>query len=118
MTATVRTMPKRAVKPQKPRAQERQAKPGPDGKTLGQRLREAMAYESGRRGREYLAVDLLADINQLAHKSKDDPLITQQMLSAILTGKVSQTSKTPFLAAACHVNALWLGEGVGRMLDQ
>lgn len=108
---------RRPTKPVSPRTPRRKAVPGPDGKTLGQRLREAMAHESGRRGREYLPVDLLTDISRLAGRSKDNPLITQQMLSAILRDTVTKTTAAAFLAHACHVNPLWLGEGVGKMLD-
>lgn len=112
-----RSMNRRALKPQGKRSKERRAKVGRDGKTLGARLREAMAHEAGRRGAEYLPVDLLSDLNRLAGRSKDDPLITQQMLSAILTDKVTKTTITPYLAAACHVNPFWLGDGNGKMLD-
>lgn len=103
--------------PQKARLPKRQARPGPDGLTLGQRLHMAIAHETGRRGREYRQVDLLEDVNRLAGRRKDEPLLTQQMLSAIMRGTVSRSSSTAFLAAACHVNPLWLGEGVGKMLD-
>ena len=103
--------------PQKARSPKRQAIPGPDGLTLGQRLHMAIAHETGRRGREYRQVDLLEDVNRLAGRRKDEPLLTQQMLSAIMRGTVSKSSSTAFLAAACHVNPLWLGEGVGKMSD-
>lgn len=110
---------RKPVKPlKKARSEKRQAIPGPDGLTLGQRLTMAMAHETGRRGREYRQVDLLADVNRLAGRRKDDPLLTQQMLSAIMRGTVSRSSSAAFLAAACHVNPLWLGEGVGKMTDQ
>lgn len=103
--------------PPKARPPKRQAIPGPDGLTLGQRLTIAIAHETGRRGREYRQVDLLADVNRLAGRRKDDPLLTQQMLSAIMRGTVTRSSSTAFLAVACHVNPLWLGEGVGKMSD-
>ena len=96
---------------------KRQALPGADGKHLGQRLAEAMAYESGRRHREYRQIDLLDDANKLAGRSAENPLLTQQMLSAIMRGTVSRSTATPFLAVACHVNALWLSEGIGKMFD-
>lgn len=98
----------------KEKAPPRKAKPGQDGKTLGQRLSEAMAYESGRRGSEYRPVDLLDDVNNLAGTPKDQPALSQQMLSAILRGTVSRSSLTPLMAAACHVNPLWLGSGIGK----
>jgi hypothetical protein len=95
---------------------QRKAIPGNDGKTLGQRLSEAMAYESGRRRAEYKQTDLLKDVNRLAGSPDDKPAMTQQMLSAITVGKVSRSSLTPLMATACHVNPLWLGDGVGKMI--
>lgn len=105
-------------KKQQPKtAKRREAVPGVDGKTLGQRVAEAMAYESGRRRTEYRQADLLADVNHLAGAREENPVMTQQMLSAIMVGKVSRSSLTPLIAAACHVNAVWLGDGAAKMLD-
>lgn len=104
--------------PKAPKAQkERRALPGPDGKTLGQRVAEAMAFKSGRLGREYRPVDLLEDVNRLAHASPTDPFLSQQMLSAILTNKVSSSAKAPFIAIACGVSVTWLIQGIGKITD-
>jgi hypothetical protein len=108
---------KRPVRPAKLPKEKREALPGLDGKTLGQRVSEAMAYKSGRLGYEYRPVDLLADVNRLAHATPNDPFLSQQMLSAILTNKVTKTSKTPFIAMACGVSIGWLVQGVGKMTD-
>lgn len=108
---------RRPVRPAKPLKEKRQALPGPDGKTLGHRVSEAMAYKAGRLGREYRPVDLLTDINKLSHAPVAEPILTQQMLSAILKNKVTQTSKTPFIAMACGVNAVWMSHGIGKMTD-
>ena len=76
-----------------------------------------MAYKSGRVGGEYRPVDLLKDVNRLSHAPQIDQILTQQMLSAILKNKVTQTSKTPFIAMACGVSAVWLAHGIGKMTD-
>lgn len=106
---------KRPVEAPKPPKKKRKALPGPDGKTLGQRVSEAMAYKSGRIGREYRAADLLRDVAKLSPPG--DTILTQQMLSAILRNTVTQTSKAPFIAMACGVNAVWLAYGIGKMTD-
>lgn len=106
---------RRPVAAPKPPRKKRKALPGPDGKTLGQRVSEAMAYKSGRIGQEYRAADLLRDVAKLSPPG--DTILTQQMLSAILRNTVTQTSKTPFIAMACGINAVWLSHGVGKMTD-
>lgn len=108
---------KQSVRPEPAPKKRREAIPGPDGKTLGQRVTEAMAYESGRRRFEYRQVDLVEDVNRLGNIPEDQQGKTQQLLSAIMTGKVSRSWLTPFIAGACHVNPLWLGNGAGKMLD-
>jgi hypothetical protein len=99
----------------KPPKKKRKALPGVDGKTLGQRVQEAMAYKSGRLGQEYRAADLLREVAKLSPPG--DTILTQQMLSAILRNTVTQTSKTPFIAMACGVNAVWMSHGIGKMTD-
>lgn len=106
---------KRPVATPKPPKKKRKALPGVDGKTLGQRVSEAMAYKSGRLGQEYRAADLLRDVAKLSPPG--DTILTQQMLSAILRNTVTQTSKTPFIAMACGVNAVWMSHGIGKMTD-
>jgi hypothetical protein len=106
---------KRPVAAPKPPKKKRKALPGPDGKTLGQRVSEAMAYKSGRLGQDYRAADLLRDVAKLSPPG--DTILTQQMLSAILRNTVTQTSKTPFIAMACGVSAVWLSNGIGKMTD-
>lgn len=104
------TQPKKA-------SSNRQAKiRATDGLHLGHRVALAMAYQSGKRaGRGYAAVDLLADVNRLAGAPPDEPVLSQQMLSEIMRGKVDRSSFTPHIAAACEVDALWLAEGIGTM---
>lgn len=101
----------------KARSKKRQAKPGSDGRTLGTRLGMAMAHETGRRRSEYTQADLLADVNRLAQAPEDKPLLSQQMLSAIMVNKVTRSSFSHLMAAACHVNPLWLSDGIGNMTD-
>lgn len=113
--STALKRPAAAPKAPKPPKKKRKALPGPDGKTLGQRVSEAMAYKSGRLGHEYRAADLLRDVAKLSPPG--DTILTQQMLSAILRNTVTQTSKTPFIAMACGVNAVWLSHGIGKMTD-
>lgn len=115
MTTTARRRIRAPIKAPKTTTKKRQAKPGRDGKILGERLALAMAHETGRRAREYKQADLLDDVNRLAGGPADAPLLSQQMLSAIMTGLVSRSSFSPFMAAACHVNPLWLSDGVGSM---
>lgn len=95
----------------------RVAIPGPDGKTLGQRVTEAMAYRSGTLQRSYRQADLMEDINRIAGIPEDQAQKTQQLLSAIMNSKVSKSSITTYIAAACGVNPVWLASGIGRMLD-
>lgn len=114
MPATKR---KQAVKTAAQPKKRRKAIPGPDGKTLGQRVAEAMAHESGRRHAEYRQVDLVSDVNKLANIPEDQQGKTQQSISAIQVGTVSRSWLTPFIAKACHVDALWLANGAGKMLD-
>lgn len=116
MATTIRKhAPKPPVTAPKPRSKKRQAQAGRDGKTLGDRLALAMAHETGRRGHDYRQADLLADVNRLAQATDEDPALTQQMLSAIMRNQVTRSSYTPFMAAACHVNPLWLSDGIGNM---
>lgn len=111
------TLPKPAHAPKK--SAKRVAKPGPDGKTLGQRLAEAMAHESGRRGRVYTQKELMEDVNREAGvQDGDPPFLSQQNLSAIVRGTVSRSSFIPFIAKACHVSAPWLLRGTGSMLTK
>lgn len=96
---------------------KRVASPGPDGKTLGQRVSEAMAYKSGRIGMAYTPGDLLRDvarIMQVPHPETDQRL--QQRLSAVTTNKVSESAVSPAIAHATGVNTLWLCYGWGKML--
>jgi hypothetical protein len=115
MTNSRAAVTKRSTKAKNQRKEPRKALPGPDGKTLGQRVSEAIAWKSGRMGIEYRAADLLRDVNRMG--STDAPILTQQMLSAILRNQVTQTSKTPVIAKVCGVNTVWLAQGIGKMTD-
>jgi hypothetical protein len=105
---------RRPSKPLKPRKEKRKALPGPDGKRLGDRVLEAMTFKSGRMGAAYTAAQLLRDVNRLG--TPDAPILTQQMLSAIIRNTVTQTSKTPLIAMACGVNPVWMSNGIGKMI--
>lgn len=104
-------------KPQPTKASERVAVPGPDGRTLGQRLEMAMAHRGGQLGTEYTATDLIRDANRIAGASDESPVISQQMVSAIIRGKVTRSNFTPYLAEACGVRSAWLAQGAGKMVN-
>jgi hypothetical protein len=112
-----KTAARREKKVARPGAAPRKALAGQDGQTLGQRLKQAMAHETGRRHVAYRQVDLLEDVNKLAGRTAENPVMTQQMLSAIMRNTVSRSTLTSLLAAACHVNPLWLSDGIGQMTD-
>lgn len=111
--ARAKRQEKRAPKPSSVRA----AVPGPDGKTLGQRVNEAMAYKSGIQKAQYLPSDLKRDVARIMQIPQADiDAKLQQRLSAITTGKVSESPISAAIAAACGVNPLWLCYGWGKML--
>lgn len=110
------TQRKSALKPTK---NKRVALPGPDGKTLAQRVSEAMAYESGRRSAQYTQKDLVADVNRMAQVDNESaPVLSQAMASAIMRGKVTRSAFTLYIAKACHVDAVWLAHGSGPMISK
>lgn len=112
---TVLTMPasnrKRVIQPLP--AERLKAIPGPDGYTLGERLRYAMDAKSQSLGREFTASELLVEATRLVGLPPDKPIQTQQALSKILNNLVSESAATPAYAAILGVQALWLGHGVG-----
>lgn len=110
-----RAVKKPAPKPHKARREKRVALPGPDGKRLGDRVSEAMAYKTGRLGETYRPADLLRDVNRLAPNG--EIVLSQQLLSAILRNTVNQTSKTALIARACGVDAIWMAHGIGQMIE-
>jgi hypothetical protein len=98
---------------------QRIAIPGPDGKTLGQRVNEAMAFEAGRRRASYAQKDLIEDVNRLVVvEGEAEVLFSQAMASAIMNNKVTRSSFTPYIAKACHVDAVWLARGTGQMIPK
>ena len=120
-TCTVLQMPasRRKPAPDTSNKNKRVAIPGPDGKTLGQRVREAMAYESGRRGHEYKQTDLVQDVKRVSGMTGpevDEKL--QQSVSAVMLSKVSKSALTPYIARACHVDPIWMASGLGSMFDK
>lgn len=120
-TCSVLQMPvnQRKTAPQAAPSNKRVAIPGPDGKTLGQRVAEAMAYESGRRGIAYEQKDLVDDVNRLVStEGEGGQLLSQQQASAIMRGKVSRSTFTPYIAKACHVDGVWLARGAGAMIPK
>lgn len=91
---------------------------GADGKTLAQRLEIAMAYKHGQTGAPYSEKDLIIDSNRAAGHSMDNPLISQQIIHAILKGRVARSNFTPFMADALGVRPVWLSGGLGEMTDK
>jgi len=109
----------RKTAPQAKPSSQRVAIPGPDGKTLGQRVAEAMAYETGRRGVSYEQKDLVDDVNRLVAMEGDGgQFLSQQQASAIMRNKVSRSTFTPYIAKACHVDGVWLARGAGSMIPK
>lgn len=106
-------MPVRKEKPLKRPAAPKSLAVGPDGYTLPERLQLAMAAKSRQLGREYQQKDLRQDANAAAGRSIGKPILTQQGLSRIMNGLVSESAAAPALAAALGVNALWLQYGTG-----
>lgn len=93
---------------------ELQARRGPDGLTLGERIELCMKNKSRKIGRPYLQKDLLADANRAAGRGPNDPpVISQQGLSLIMRGRRSESTATPALAAALEVEGVWLQFGYG-----
>lgn len=107
----------RAPRPKKGTSSKRVAKPGADGQTLGQRLRRAMDYHGGKLGREYNEADLFRDVNRMLGADTTNPVISQQMLNAILNNRVTRSNFSADLAAVLCVRGPWLGRGIGSMLD-
>jgi len=98
------------------RSSERVAIPGPDGKTLGQRVNEAMAYKSGSLRTPYLQSDLIRDVARIMQISNAEATSKlQQRISAIMNNKVSESHLAGAIAASCGVNHLWLAYGAGKM---
>lgn len=106
---------RRPTRAPKPRREKRVALPGPDGRKLGDRVLEAMAYKTGRLGETYRPADLLRDVARISPPG--ETILSQQMLSAILRNTVTKTSKTPLIAQACGVNAIWMAHGIGKMIE-
>lgn len=89
--------------------------PGPDGKTLGQRLSEAMSYHEGVIGRKYTPQDLFRDVNRLLNAPPDSPAISQQSISKILVSdsSVTNSANSVYFARVLGVDAVWLSGGIG-----
>lgn len=93
----------------------REAKPGPDGRTLGDRVNMAMRARSRMLGREYTPAELRADASRSVGLDPDKGqfILTQQALSLILTNQTSESPAAIAMASALGVNALWLQYGRG-----
>lgn len=89
--------------------------PGPDGKTLGQRLSEAMSYHEGVIGRKYTPQDLFRDVNRLLNAPADSPAVSQQSISKILIpdSTVTNSANSVYFARVLGVDAVWLSAGIG-----
>ena len=85
---------------------------GPDGRTLGQRLRQAMRHHSP----PVSESELIASCAEW--KDGDGrPLVSQQLVNQILQDRNSRSAITPLLAEALGVRATWLQFGIGPMTD-
>lgn len=104
------------VRTPKPR-KKRRAIPGVDGKTLGQRIKEAMDYRSGQLRREYLLVELAREVNELLNAPAGKPILSQQNLSAIIRTS-TDSYFTPFIARVCGVDSVWLAGGIGSKVPR
>lgn len=104
---TVAVMPLR-----KKKVVEKPAKPqkkGADGKTIAERLKEAMQDK----GSEYRETDLRRDCNRIAGRSAEGPdFVTQQSLNRLLKGPDSTTKYDSIIAEALGVRAAWLQFGL------
>lgn len=106
--------PRKRALPKSEQLPEGAALVGPDGLTLGDRLRLGMQARSQAIGRTYTAKDLLADASAVAGRGPNDPPVqTQQALSKILNNRVSESAAVPAYAAVLGLNSLWLQYGTG-----
>jgi hypothetical protein len=104
---------KSAQKPKPASKPKKTAIPGIDGKTVPQRIREAMIYHAGAmRMREYRQADLVRDVNEIYRAE----ILSQQNMSAIMNSS-SYSNFIPLIAKACGVSAVWLAYGVGDMVE-
>lgn len=87
---------------------------GPDGKTVGQRLAEAMR---AMRGPDYRETDLFLEVNERVGASADNPLISQQMINAVRNDKIDNTRSfiVGSLAEVLGIRPIWLQWGAGSM---
>lgn len=108
---------KSSRKPKKAAAPATKKRPPPiagiDGKTVPQRIREAMLYHAGAtRVREYKQADLVRDVNDLYGHD----ILSQQTLSALMNGS-SYSQFIPLIAEACGVRSVWLAYGLDPMIE-
>jgi hypothetical protein len=89
--------------------------PGPDGKTIGQRLWEAIAFHQRTLNRDYSPQDLFRDVNKMLGANPEFPRISQQSISKILIpeSKVSSSKNSVYFAQVLGVNHVWLASGIG-----
>ena len=99
----------------KPPAPRRARPVGPDGRTLGERVRIAMAESDP----PMTEAELLAECTRIvrAHTTKAKPLVSQQLLNAIIRDTVTQSAYTPIIAEALRVRPVWLAFGIGPMRE-
>lgn len=86
---------------------------GTDGRTLGQRVRFAMA--------KHVPPMSESDLVTACADWKDDggrALVSQQLVNQILKDKNSRSAITPLLAEALGVRAIWLQFGIEPMLHE
>ncbi len=91
--------------------------PGFDGKVLGQRIREAMAYHAGRVGGPYEQKDLVRDVMQRRRMHAKEEHNVQSTISAAM--RITNECKyLGTIAAVCEVDYDWLASGAGDMLPR
>jgi hypothetical protein len=97
----------------------RQADLGPDGKTLGERVRACMIVRARQLGvdpAKYTQEELIAEASRVTGRNLqagDKPIMTQQALSLILKNKVSESHASIAFAMVFGVEPAWLQYGIG-----
>jgi len=98
----------------------RQAKVGPDGKTLGDRVRACMILRARQLGidpDDYGQKELITEASRATGRNLqngDKAIMTQQALSLILKNKVSESHASIAFAMVFGVEAAWLQYGIGK----
>lgn len=82
---------------------------GPDGLTMGERIKACMEAKGRKLGRKYSQRELVTEVNRVAGRR----VMVQQGLSLLLHNKRTDSGATAALAVVLEVEALWLAYGMG-----